>query len=105
MNNPTKVPIQEKIKLSKASNAEKVNATRYGSLVGGLRYLTHTRPDITFVVGYVSRFMEDPRKDHEVAVKHLLRYIAGNYDPGPSYSRRKMIEELKLIGSMTVTWG
>jgi hypothetical protein len=38
--NPTQVPIQEKIKLSKASSAEKVNAT-----VGGLRYLTQTRPD------------------------------------------------------------
>lgn len=33
--------------------------------------------DISFTVMYVSRFMEDPREDHWVAVKHLLRYIKG----------------------------
>ena len=32
----------------------------YRSIIGGLRYLVHTRPDIAFVVGYVIRFMEDP---------------------------------------------
>ena len=36
----------------------------YQSIVGGLRYLVHTRPDIAFAVGYVSCFMEDPREDH-----------------------------------------
>jgi hypothetical protein len=29
---------------------------------------------LLIVVGYVSRFMEDPREDHLAAVKHLLRY-------------------------------
>ena len=38
--------------------------TLYRSIVGSLRYLVHTRPDIAFAVGYVSRFMEDPREDH-----------------------------------------
>jgi hypothetical protein len=42
--------------------------------------------------------MEDPRKDHKAAAKHLLRYIAGSCDLGLSYSQRKMTEELKLIG-------
>jgi hypothetical protein len=32
--------------------------------IHGLRYLTHTRPEIAFTVGYVSKFMEDPREDH-----------------------------------------
>ena len=44
----------------KASTAVKVDATLYRSIIGGLRYLVHTRPDIAFTVGYVSRFMEDP---------------------------------------------
>ena len=42
----------------------KVDATLYRSIIGGLRYLVHTRPDIAFTVDYVSRFMEDPREDH-----------------------------------------
>jgi hypothetical protein len=62
--------------------AKKVDATRYRSIVGGLRWLTHTRPDIAFAVGYVSRFMEDPREDHWAAVKRLLRYIQGSLDLG-----------------------
>ena len=45
------------VKLMKASTAAKVNATLYWSIVGSLRYLVHTRPDIAFTVGYVSRFM------------------------------------------------
>ena len=57
--------------------AAKVDATRYRSIIGGLRYLTHTRPDITFAVGYVSHFMEDPCEDHWSTVKRLLRYVKG----------------------------
>jgi hypothetical protein len=75
-------PMEERIKLSKQSVAKKVDATRYRSIVGGLRWLTHTRPDIAFAVGYVSRFMEDPREDHWAAVKRLLRYIQGSLDLG-----------------------
>ena len=57
-------PIEERLKLTKASTTVKVDATLYQSIVGGLRYLFHMRTDIVFVVGYVSRFMEDPKEDH-----------------------------------------
>jgi len=66
---PAATPMEERIKLSKQSTAAKVDATLYRSIVGGLRWLTHTRPDIAFAVGHVSRFMEDPREDHWGAVK------------------------------------
>jgi len=33
-------------------------------------------------VGYVSRFMEDPREDHWAAMKRLLRYVKGTVDQG-----------------------
>ncbi|XP_066320240.1 uncharacterized mitochondrial protein AtMg00810-like [Miscanthus floridulus] len=56
--------IEERLKLTKASTAVKVDATLYRSIVGGLRYQVHMRPDIVFAMGYVSRFMEDPREDH-----------------------------------------
>ena len=74
--------MEERLKLTKTSTAAKVDATLYQSIVGGLRYLVHTRPDIAFVVGYVSRFMEDPREDHWVAVKRLLCYVKGAVDQG-----------------------
>ena len=77
---PAATPIEERIKLSKQSTAEKVDTTCYRSIVGGLRWLTHTRPDIAFAVGYVSRFTKDPREDHWMAVKRVLCYIQGSVD-------------------------
>ena len=75
-------PMEEWLKLTKASTAVKVDATLYRSIIGGLRYLVHTRLDIAFAVGYVSRFMEDPREDHWATVKWLLRYVKGMVDQG-----------------------
>ena len=61
---PCVTPMEERLKPTKASTAAKVDAILYRSIVGGLRYLVHTRLDIVFAVGYVSRLMEDPREDH-----------------------------------------
>jgi hypothetical protein len=76
--NPCAVPIEPRLKLSKTGEGKPVDATFYLSIVGSLRYLVHTRPDITFSVGYVSRFMEAPTTEHLAAVKHLLRYFQGH---------------------------
>ena len=61
---PCVTSMEERLKLMKASTMAKVDATLYQSIVGGLRYLVHMRPNIAFAVGYVSRFIEDPREDH-----------------------------------------
>jgi hypothetical protein len=49
--------MKERLKLSGDSTAEEVDATQYQRLLGSLRYLAHTRSDLAFSVGYVSRFM------------------------------------------------
>jgi hypothetical protein len=94
--NPCHVPMEPRLKLSKASTAEPVDATEYRGLVGCMRYLVHTRPNIAYSVGYVSRFMERPTVEHLNAVKRILRYIAGTLDYGCSYKRSR--QELKLLG-------
>jgi hypothetical protein len=55
--------------------------------VGRLRYLTHTRSDLTFSVGYVSRFMQRPTTEHQQAVKRIIRYVAGTLDYDLYYPR------------------
>jgi hypothetical protein len=77
--NPCTVPMEPRFKLSKVSSAPAADASLYRSIVGSLLYLTHTRPDISFAVGYVSRFMEAPTTttEHFAAVKRILRYLAG----------------------------
>jgi hypothetical protein len=85
--NATRTPMEARCQLSKESSEAPVDATLYRSLIGSLRYLVHTRPDISFAVGFLSRFMEAPASDHLAALKHLLRYIAGTLNLGCVYRR------------------
>lgn len=62
--NPTKYPMDPKEVLHKDEEGVPVNSTEFKSLVGGLRYLVHTRPDLAYAVGIVSRFMERPTMLH-----------------------------------------
>jgi hypothetical protein len=43
-------------------------------MVGKLIHLTHTRPNISFAVGMVSRYMAGPHVSHLLAMKQILRY-------------------------------
>lgn len=68
--------MEQKLQLDK-DGGQLVNPTEYRCIVGSLRFLTHTRPDISFAVGVVSRFMEKPTGKHQMALKHILRYSQG----------------------------
>jgi hypothetical protein len=49
-----------------------------------------------FSVGFLDRFMQDPKEDHMEALKHLLRYITATTDFGLQYDRGE--GELRLLG-------
>jgi hypothetical protein len=50
----------------------------YTSVVGMLQYLQgHSRPDITFAVSQVARFVHSPRRSHEIALERMGQYIKG----------------------------
>ena len=70
--NPVHAPMEPRFKLSKCSTAPATDATEYRNIVGSLRYLVHMRPDLTFAVGFVSRFMEAPTLEHLAAVHPTL---------------------------------
>src|SRR5438105_13454478 len=53
------------------------DATAYHSMVGGLQYLTLTRPDLSFAVNRVCQYLHAPRTSHWSAVKRILRYVQG----------------------------
>ena len=53
------------------------------AIVGMLLYLsTNTRPDITFAVSQVARFLNGPKKSHATAIKTILRYLKGTRNQG-----------------------
>jgi hypothetical protein len=67
------------------------------SIVGSLRYLVNTCPDLVFVVGYVSHFLVEPREDHLATVKKILLYVAGTCNWGLWFTWKKINQAL-LIG-------
>lgn len=73
-------PMNINEKLSSNDGTGAANANLYRSMVGGLNYLSHTRPDIAHSVGIVSRFMHNPSKHHLGAVNRIFHYIAGTPD-------------------------
>ncbi|XP_074356641.1 secreted RxLR effector protein 161-like [Apium graveolens] len=64
-----------------------LNPTEFKSTVGGLRYLVHTRPDISYVIGIISHFLEKPTAMHLNATKRIMRYNKGTLNYGLIYSR------------------
>ena len=60
--------------------------TPYASSVGCLMYaMVLTRPDLSYAVSLVSRFMSNPGKEHWRAVKWILRYLRGTTSYGLLY--------------------
>ncbi|MBE2321243.1 Ty1/Copia family ribonuclease HI, partial [Solirubrobacter sp. CPCC 204708] len=79
-----------------------VDPTYFKSLVGSLRYLTCTRPDILYGVELISRYMETPDQSHLNAAKRILRYIKGTVNEGLFYTTT---ENFSLIGYSDSDWG
>ncbi|KAD0618050.1 hypothetical protein E3N88_43977 [Mikania micrantha] len=79
-------PMNSNEKFMCEDGADKIDPSRYRSMVGGLMYLTHSRPDIAFAVNVLTRFMQTPSKDHFGAAKRVLRYVSGTIDYGLWYT-------------------
>nr|GEY06582.1 retrovirus-related Pol polyprotein from transposon TNT 1-94 [Tanacetum cinerariifolium] len=99
--NPVVTPMELGTKLSKFEGGKPVDADNYRSLVGSLRYLTSTRPDLSYSVGVISRFMENPKYAHWKALKRILRYVKGTESLGLFYSSFK---EYTLTGYSDSDW-
>eukprot|EP00253_Pinus_taeda_P010618 PITA_10618 len=74
---PDPSPFQSGAKLLVTCTSPEVDATLYYQLVGKFLYLTHTHPDLSFVVGLIARFMQKPHESHWKAAKRILHYIRG----------------------------
>ncbi|XP_074364402.1 secreted RxLR effector protein 161-like [Apium graveolens] len=85
--NSVRYPMEHKIQLHVDSSGEVVNPTQFKSIIGGLRYLVNTRPDIAYSIGIVSRFMERPTQLHMNAVKRICRYLKGTLQYGLIYTK------------------
>ena len=72
-------------KLSKNDDSKEVDQTTYRSMIGKLYYVVHTWPDIALAVGMVARFSTNPRENHMMEIKRIMRYLKGTQDYGLWY--------------------
>ena len=94
--NAIKTPMEVHLKLQREAEGKLVNSTNFRSLIGSLRYLMNTRPDIVYSVSYLSRFMDKPSSEHLEAAKTILRYLKGTLNFGILYKRGD--RDMKITG-------
>ncbi|XP_051127611.1 secreted RxLR effector protein 161-like [Andrographis paniculata] len=98
---PMSTPMATNEKLQQLNDSEKVDVSLFRSLVGSLIYLTYTRPDIAFAISVVSRYMNDPRKNHFAAAKRILRYLQETRKLGVLYGKEN---DCNLVGYVDSDW-
>jgi hypothetical protein len=64
-------------------------------------YLVNTRLDIFFAVNTLSQFQVEPRYEHWIATKHVLRYLHGTVSYGLKYVSN---DDVKLQGYTYFDW-
>jgi hypothetical protein len=101
--NPVSTPISTTEKLSSdvGDPLGPNDATSFRSIVGGLQYLTLTRPDLAFAVNKVCQYLHALTTAHLIAVKQILRYVRGTDDLGLCIVKSP---SLMVSGFLDVDW-
>ncbi|WVY91580.1 hypothetical protein V8G54_037094 [Vigna mungo] len=92
------------LRLEKDPEEEAVDLTAYRRMVGSLRYLCNTIPDLSYSVGVLSRYMECPRISHLNAAKRILRYLQGTHSYGILLGRGKAEKEVQITSYLNTDW-
>ncbi|MCH91191.1 retrovirus-related Pol polyprotein from transposon TNT 1-94 [Trifolium medium] len=99
---PSPTPMQPQLQLHKTSGNAISNPTTYRKLIGRLLYLTHSRPEISYVVSKLSQFLDSPIDAHMLAGLHVLKYLKNNPGQGLFFSSSS---SLNLKGYSDSDWG
>eukprot|EP00253_Pinus_taeda_P035260 PITA_35260 len=91
--NPLTTPMEQNLKLRSIEGKEFEGATKYRQLVGSLNYLTTTSPDISFVVGILSRFMQKPFPTDSTTEE---KYVAAAEATKEIVWLREILEDLQV---------
>ena len=99
--NPTPCPFLSGIRIEEGGSTPLVDNTLYRQLTGRILYLTHLRPDISYVMSAASKYMQEPHELHSKTTKRILHYVQGTIDYGIHYAARA---QLDLIGFTELDW-
>ena len=89
-------------KLSKNDESTKVNQTLYRSMIGKLKYVAHSISNITLSIRIITRFSINPKENHLMVVKRIMRYLKGTKEFGLYYKKK---EKFDLKAYTNADWG
>lgn len=98
---PIGTPMVAGHKLSKNDDSKYVNHKLYRSMIGKLQYVVHRRPGIALVEGIVIIFSANPKENHTMVVKRILRYLKGRKHYGLWYKKN---DKFKLKFYTNADW-
>jgi hypothetical protein len=103
---PTVTPMTDQdLNRSETKSSDNELEPKYRSLIGCLMYLSVcTRPDITYSVNKLARFVSNPLQEHWAAAKRILRYLKGTLDLGLKYRASRGDEKPVLTGYADASW-
>jgi len=92
--NPVSTPMEASMHLHRRKEDEKpADESLYRSIVGELNHLAvWSRPDLSFSISTLSKFLSDPSEIHIGAAKRLLRYLKGTKTLRLVYSANSTFE-------------
>ncbi|CAM8965759.1 unnamed protein product [Rhodiola kirilowii] len=107
---PVQVPLAPHFILSKSQSPKsdiecaKIENVPYANAIGSVMYaMISSRPDLSYDISLLSRFMSNPGPEHWLALKHVFAYIKSTLGVGLCYKKRH--DDLKLIGYVDVDFG
>ncbi|WVZ04084.1 hypothetical protein V8G54_024890 [Vigna mungo] len=95
--NAARSPMEANLKLIKDESEEDADETKFKQIIGSLRFLCSSRPDLALCVGVISRFMSKPNK--------VLWYIKGTKDYGILFPAGRKKTALEITGYTDSDYG
>ncbi|GKV20621.1 hypothetical protein SLEP1_g30721 [Rubroshorea leprosula] len=102
---PSPFPMEQHHSLAIASRPLASDPSQYRRLVGKLLYLTITRLDLSYSIGILSQFMQEPKQEHFDAAMRVLRYVKSSPDwAGCQATRHSTTGFFVCLGNSPVSW-
>ncbi|XP_019447250.1 PREDICTED: uncharacterized protein LOC109350471 [Lupinus angustifolius] len=98
------VPIEGKLGLNDAEIENPTGPTLYRQIVGCLRFICHSRPEIGYGVGVINMHMANPKLSHMIVAKRILRYLKGTLHFGILFPNQRAKTESCFVGYSDSDW-
>ena len=97
----SKFPFLAGIRLGNFGASPLVDRSLYRQLVGSLLYLTHSRPDLEYDVGFVYRYMKHTYDIQWKVANIIMHYVQGTKHFGVHYAAGSPLE---IVGFTDSDW-